>query len=54
MWLHRPGRADEWLLYESRSPSAAGARAVGRATMFNAAGDLLATAGQEMLVRRHP
>ena len=25
MWFHRPFRADEWLLYECRSPSASGA-----------------------------
>jgi acyl-CoA thioesterase-2 len=51
IWLHRPGRADDWLLYDSRSPSAAGARAVGRAALFTADGVLLATVGQEMLVR---
>jgi len=52
IWLQRPARADEWLLYDSHSPSAAGARAVGRAAMFTQAGDLAATAAQEMLVRR--
>jgi acyl-CoA thioesterase II len=52
MWLHREGRADEWLLYDTHSPSAAGARALGRAALYTAGGDLLATAGQEMLVRR--
>ncbi|GAB3451415.1 acyl-CoA thioesterase [Actinophytocola sediminis] len=51
MWLHRPGRADEWVLYDNRSPSSGNGRAVGFGTMYNAAGDLLATAGQEMLVR---
>ncbi|MBB4905937.1 acyl-CoA thioesterase [Actinophytocola algeriensis] len=54
MWLHRPGRADDWLLYESRSPSAAGARAMGQAALFTAEGTLLATASQEMLVRPVP
>ncbi|TDV57719.1 acyl-CoA thioesterase [Actinophytocola oryzae] len=52
MWLHRAGRADDWLLYESRSPSAAAARAMGQANLFTANGTLLATASQEMLVRR--
>lgn len=51
MWLHRDGRADEWLLYESRSPTSGGGRAVGFASLYGAGGDLLATAGQEMLVR---
>ncbi|MFL6122267.1 acyl-CoA thioesterase, partial [Actinophytocola sp.] len=54
IWLHRPGRADDWLRYDSRSPSAAGARAMGQATLFTADGVLLATAGQEMLVRPVP
>lgn len=54
MWLHRPGRADDWLLYDSRSPSAAGARAMGRASLFTADGVLLASASQEMLVRPVP
>lgn len=52
MWLHRPARADDWLLHESRSPSAAGARAMGQAGLFAATGELAATAAQEMLVRR--
>lgn len=51
MWLHRAGRADDWLLYDTRSPSAAGARAMGQAALYSAGGVLLATAGQEMLVR---
>ena len=51
MWLHRPGRADDWLLYDSRSPSAAGARAMGQGALYSADGVLLATASQEMLVR---
>jgi acyl-CoA thioesterase-2 len=52
IWLHRPARADAWLLYDSRSPSAAGARAMGQAGLFTASGALAATAAQEMLVRR--
>jgi acyl-CoA thioesterase-2 len=51
MWLHRPGRADGWLLYDTRSPSAAGARAMGQAALYTEDGALLATASQEMLVR---
>lgn len=52
IWLHRPGRADDWLLYDTRSPSAAGARAMGQASLYTEAGELLATASQEMLVRQ--
>jgi acyl-CoA thioesterase-2 len=51
MWLHRPARADDWLLYDSRSPSANGARAMGQAGLYTAGGELAATAAQEMLVR---
>ncbi|TDV57547.1 acyl-CoA thioesterase [Actinophytocola oryzae] len=54
IWLQRPGRADDWLLHDSRSPAAAGARAVGRANLFTVKGELVATAAQEMLVRRIP
>ena len=34
MWFHRAFRADEWLLYSQRTPSASGARgfATGRAS----------------------
>ncbi|OLF10304.1 hypothetical protein BLA60_17320 [Actinophytocola xinjiangensis] len=51
MWLHRDGRADQWVLHESRSPSSGGGRAVGFASLYGGDGALLATAGQEMLVR---
>lgn len=51
LWLHRPGRADDWVLYDSRSPSASGGRAVGQGRIFAASGELLATAAQEMSVR---
>ena len=32
MWFHRPFRADEWLLYHQKSPSAQGARGSRRAS----------------------
>jgi acyl-CoA thioesterase II len=51
LWLHRPGRVDDWVLYDSRSPSASGGRAVGQGRIFAASGELLATAAQEMSVR---
>ena len=34
LWLHRPCRADEWLLYVQDSPSAGGARALTRGMLF--------------------
>ena len=30
MWFHRPFRADEWLLYHQKSPSASKPRAASR------------------------
>ncbi|CAM5668454.1 hypothetical protein SALBM311S_12134 [Streptomyces alboniger] len=34
MWLHRPFRADEWLLYDQESPSAHGGRGLGQARIY--------------------
>ncbi|WP_214404253.1 acyl-CoA thioesterase [Pseudonocardia lacus] len=51
LWLYRPARVDEWVLYDSRSPSAAGGRAAGAGRLFSVGGELLASAAQEMSVR---
>lgn len=51
MWFHRPFRADEWLLYECRSPTASGARGLATGRFFTRDGRLVATAVQEGLVR---
>ncbi|MGP9781560.1 acyl-CoA thioesterase [Glutamicibacter sp. AOP12-B1-11] len=51
MWWHREFRADEWLLYVLRSPSASSARGLGTGQVFNAAGELVATVAQEGMVR---
>jgi acyl-CoA thioesterase II len=51
MWFHRPFRADEWLLYDQVSPSAAGARGLSVGRIFDEQGVLVATAIQEGLVR---
>jgi acyl-CoA thioesterase-2 len=53
MWFHRPFRADEWLLYVQDSPSASGARGFNRGQIFNQAGELVASAAQEGLMRVH-
>ena len=52
MWFHRPFRADEWLLYEQDSPTAAGARGFNRGLIYNQAGDLVASTTQEGLIRK--
>lgn len=51
MWFHRPFRMDDWVLYDTESPSASGARGLGRGHFFGTDGRLLATVVQEGLVR---
>lgn len=52
MWIHRPFRADEWLLYAQDSPSASGARGFSRGSLFTRDGRLIASTVQEGLMRR--
>ena len=54
LWLHRPFRADEWLLYVQDSPSAQGARGLTRGLLYTREGVLAATVTQEGLIRRKP
>ena len=51
IWMHRPFRTDEWLLYVMDSPSAAGARGFVRGQVFSREGTLVASVAQEGLVR---
>jgi acyl-CoA thioesterase-2 len=51
MWFHRPARLDDWVLYTQSSPSAQSGRGLGLGHMFAADGTLLATVGQEGMVR---
>jgi acyl-CoA thioesterase-2 len=51
MWFHRPFRADEWLLYDQRSPSASGATGFAMGRMFARDGRLIASVAQEGLIR---
>ena len=51
LWLHRPFRADEWLLYVQDSPSACGARGLTRGLLYTRAGALVASVAQEGLLR---
>ncbi len=51
MWLHRPFRADEWLLYSQDSPNTSGARGFNRGSIFTRDGILVASVAQEGLVR---
>ncbi len=52
LWLHRPFRVDEWLLYAQDSPSAHGALGFARGLIFNLRGELVASVAQEGLIRR--
>jgi acyl-CoA thioesterase-2 len=51
VWFHRDFRADEWLLYVQDSPSAEGARAFTRGTIYDRGGVLVASVAQEGLIR---
>ena len=51
MWFHRPFRADDWLLYDQESPSASGARALARGSIYSQDGRLVVSVVQEGLVR---
>ena len=51
MWFHRDVRADDWLLYDTDSPIAHGARGLARGFMFDQSGRLCVSMVQEGLVR---
>ncbi len=51
LWLHRPFRADDWLLYAQDSPNLSGARGFCRGLIFARDGTLVASVAQEGLVR---
>ncbi len=52
LWIYRPFRADEWLLYAQDSPNASGARALTRGQLFTRNGTLIASVAQEGLIRQ--
>lgn len=51
MWWHREVRADQWLLYTQASPSASGGRGLSLGRIFTRDGRLVATVGQEGMLR---
>ena len=51
IWWHRHVRADEWLLYVQRSPSASGGRGLTHGQIFDRSGELVATVTQEGMIR---
>ena len=51
LWMHRPFRADEWLLYSQDSPNLHGSRGLSRGLIFKRDGTLVASVAQEGLIR---
>jgi acyl-CoA thioesterase-2 len=51
LWLHRPFRADDWLLYSQDSPNLHGSRGFARGLIFKRDGTLAASVAQEGLIR---
>jgi len=51
MWFHRDFRFDDWLLYQSDSPSLSGARGFCRGSLWRRDGALVASVAQEGLIR---
>jgi acyl-CoA thioesterase-2 len=51
MWFHRPVRADEWMLYHQRSPSAQAGRGLAEGFIYRRDGALAVTVMQEGLIR---
>lgn len=54
LWFHRNVRADEWLLFALDSPWAGNGRGFARGSIFNRAGQLVASVAQEGLIRHRP
>jgi acyl-CoA thioesterase II len=51
MWFHRRVRIDDWLLYDTDSPIAHGARGLARGFLFDRSGELVVSVVQEGLTR---
>lgn len=52
MWIHRPARADEWLLYAVESSNANNGRAFCTGKIYTSDGILIASTAQEGLIRK--
>ena len=51
LWFHRPARLDDWLLYDTDSPSASGGTGLTRGSLYDRDGHLVASVMQEILQR---
>nr|WP_206037959.1 acyl-CoA thioesterase II [Rhodococcus sp. HNM0569] len=54
LWFHRPFRFDDWALYSTESPVAAGSRGLATGRYFSTDGRLLASVVQEGVIRHFP
>ncbi|WP_328859151.1 acyl-CoA thioesterase II [Williamsia herbipolensis] len=54
MWFHRDFRFDEWMLYATESPVAAGSRGLASGRFFTLDGTLATTVVQEALIKHFP
>ncbi|WP_132991497.1 acyl-CoA thioesterase [Gordonia zhaorongruii] len=54
MWFHREFRFDEWMLYATESPVAAGSRGIGSGRFFTRDGVLCTSVVQEALIKHFP
>lgn len=54
LWIHRPPRLDEWSLYTTTSPTAAGSRALVTGWFHSRSGDQIASISQEDVVLAYP
>ncbi|MCU1414989.1 MAG: acyl-CoA thioesterase [Microbacteriaceae bacterium] len=54
MWFHRFGRVDEWMLYDTESPTATGGRGLSFGRFFSRDGTLIASVAQEGTIRVGP
>ncbi|SIS20166.1 acyl-CoA thioesterase [Williamsia sterculiae] len=54
MWFHREFRFDEWMLYATESPVAAGSRGMGTGRFFRRDGVQVTTVVQEALIKYFP
>jgi acyl-CoA thioesterase-2 len=52
LWIHRPFRADDWLLYVQDSPFSGGGRGLTRGLIYTRSGNLVASVAQEGLIRK--
>ena len=50
LWIHHRGRVDDWLLYDTESPAAAGGTGLSRGLLYDRGGRLVATSAQESVM----